>query len=203
MDAVQFNERFESMRQIALFHSVLGVRPGILAAAERLRDAGHEVQVIDQYDGRVFDDYDAASAHAETIGYPALMQRALTSVEDLNDGFVAAGFSNGAAMSEYVATQRGVAGVLMLSGALPLAMLGGETWPSGVPAQIHYTLGDPFRRQEGIDVITASIRAAGASLEQFDYPGAGHLFTDPSLPAEHDPQATELLWQRVLAFLRR
>lgn len=39
---------------IALFHSVLGVRTGVLDAAARLRAAGHDVQVVDQYDGRVF-----------------------------------------------------------------------------------------------------------------------------------------------------
>lgn len=32
--------------------------------------------------------------------------------------------------------------------------------------------------------------------------GAGHLFTDPSLPDEYDEQAAALLWQRVLAFCR-
>ena len=45
-----------------------------------------------------------------------------------------------------------------------------------------------------------AIEAAGAPVAVFDYPGAGHLFTDPSLPEEHDPAAAELLWQRVLAF---
>ena len=94
------------MTQIALFHSVLGVRPGVIDAAERLRAAGHEVEVVDQYGGRVFDDYDEASAHAETIGYPVLMDRAVAAVEHLRDGFVAAGFSNGGGMAEYVATQR-------------------------------------------------------------------------------------------------
>ena len=79
------------MTQIALFHSVLGVRPGVIDAAERLRAAGHEVEVVDQYGGRVFDDYDEASAHAETIGYPVLMDRAVAAVEHLRDGFVAAG----------------------------------------------------------------------------------------------------------------
>jgi dienelactone hydrolase len=32
------------------------------------------------------------------------------------------------------------------------------------------------------------------------YPGAGHLFTDASLPKEYDVQATTLLWSRVLPF---
>lgn len=188
------------MTQIALFHSVLGVGPGIEDAAGRLRDAGHEVLVADQYDGRTFDGYEPAGAHAESVGFPELMCRAVTAVEALPDGFVAVGFSNGAGMAEHVATQRQVGGVVMLSGALPLQMLGVDTWPNGVPAQVHNAESDPMRRQEWVDAVAASIRTAGAPLELFDYPGHGHLFTDPSRPDEYDPAATELLWRRVLAF---
>ncbi len=188
------------MSQIALFHSVLGARPGIGDAAERLRQAGHEVRIVDQYEGRVFNDYDEADAFAESIGYPELMRRAAAAVEELPDGFVAAGFSNGGGMAEYVATQRPVAGVLMLSGALPLELLGAEAWPAGVPAQIHYAADDPFRRQEWVDAVAAAVRAAGAPLDAFDYPGDGHLFTDPSLPAEYQPDEAALLWERVLSF---
>lgn len=65
------------MAEIALFHSVLGVRPGIHDAADRLRAHGHDVTVVDQYDGRVFDDYDKAGAFARSIGYPSLMRLAL------------------------------------------------------------------------------------------------------------------------------
>lgn len=189
------------MADIALFHSSLGLRPGVTQAAERLRAAGHTVLAVDQYGGRVFDDPEAASAFAAGVGYPELMRRALTAVEGLADGFVAAGFSNGGGMAEYVATQRACGGVLMLSGALPLAMLGASSWPAGVPAQIHYTVGDRFRRQEGIDAVVGAVRAAGGQVETFDYPGSGHLFTDPTLPAEYDEQSAELLWSRILAFL--
>lgn len=187
------------MSQIVLFHSVLGVRPGVRDAAERLRAAGHKVLVVDQYEGRVFDDYDEASAHAESIGYPALMQRGAAAVEHLPDGFIVAGFSNGGGMAEYVATQRGVAGVLMLSGALPLDMLGASASPTGVPAQIHYTIGDPFRRPEWIDALATAIRGAGTSVEVFDYRTAICSPT-ASLPDEYDPQAAERLWRRVLDF---
>jgi dienelactone hydrolase len=45
------------------------------------------------------------------------------------------------------------------------------------------------------------VTEAGGTLEVFDYPGSGHLFTDPSLPAEYDGAATELLWTRVLPFV--
>ncbi len=79
-------------------------------------------------------------------------------VSDLQDGFVVAGFSNGGGMAEFVATRRSVRGVLMLSGALDLAMIGVEAWPHGVPAQVHYTLDDPFRSQAGIDAVAAQVR---------------------------------------------
>ncbi|WP_286218550.1 dienelactone hydrolase family protein [Paraoerskovia sediminicola] len=188
------------MTNIALFHSVLGVRAGVHDAADRLRAAGHDVLVVDQYEGRVFDDYEEAGRYAESIGYPALMGLAEAAVRDLPDGFLVAGFSNGGGMAEYVATRREVSGVVMLAGALDLAMIGVEAWPAGVPAQIHYTVDDPFRSQAGIDAVVASVRASGASVETFDYPGRGHLFTDPSLPDEHDPESAELLWSRVLSF---
>ena len=81
------------MTRIALFHSVLGVRPGVLAAANVFRDAGHQVEVIDQYDGRVFADYAEASALAESIGYPVLMASALRAVADDPGPLVTAGFS--------------------------------------------------------------------------------------------------------------
>lgn len=189
------------MADIAVFHSALGVRPGIHDAADRLRRLGHEVTVVDQYDGRSFDDYDEAAAFVEELGsYPALMTKAVAGVADLADGFLCVGFSNGGGMSEYVATQRSVAGVVMCSGALPLDLLGADAWPTGVPAQIHYTVDDPFRQDDWVDSVADSVTAAGGALERFDYPGSGHLFTDASLPGEFDPEAAELLWARVEAF---
>ncbi|WP_432482910.1 dienelactone hydrolase family protein [Kineococcus esterisolvens] len=190
------------MAEIALFHSVLGVRPGVHEAAQRLRTAGHEVLVVDQYDGRVFDDYEQAGRHVEEIGFPELMGRAVEAVEPLQDGFIAAGFSNGAGMAEHVATQRTCGGVLLFSGALPLAVLGGVAWHADTPAQIHYAQDDPFRRQQWIDALVIDITSSGSRVEVFDYPGSGHLFTDPSLPGEHDPLAAASLWERAEAFCR-
>ena len=191
------------MASIALFHSVLGVRPGILDAADRLRAAGHEVLVVDQYDGRVFDDYAEAGAHVERIGFPALMAAAVAGVADLADGFVAAGFSNGAGMAEHVATQRRCGGVVLVSGALPLAVLGAGGWPGGVPVQLHVAEGDPMRNRDWDDAFLADVSAAGASTELFEYPVSGHLFTDPSLSTEFDAAATDLLWPRTLDFCAR
>jgi dienelactone hydrolase len=192
------------MTTVALVPSVLGIRPGVLDAAERLGRDGHDVLVVDLFEGRTFDDYEPAMAFAEEeLGHAELMRRAREAVADLPDGFVAAGFSLGCVMAVHIATQRAVSGVLMIAGALPASALGADArWPAGVPAQTHATLGDPWREQDMIDQAALEVQAAGGTLEVFDYPGTGHLFTDASLRAEYDPVGTELLWSRVLPFVR-
>jgi dienelactone hydrolase len=192
------------MTTIALFPSVLGARQGVLDAAERLRRDGHEVLVADLYDGRTFDDYPPALAFAEEeLGHAELLRRAREAVAGLPDGFVSAGFSLGCVMAVHVATQRPVSGVLMIAGAIPVSAFGGDArWPAGVPAQTHATLADPWREQADIEQAVHDVGAGGGTLEVFDYPGSGHLFTDPTLPAEYDPAATETLWARVLPFVR-
>jgi dienelactone hydrolase len=192
------------MTTVALFHSVLGVRQGVLDAAERLGQDGHDVLVVDLYDGRTFDDYPPAVTFAwEELGPQVLMGRALEAVAGLPDGFVSAGFSLGCVMAVHVATQRTVSGVLMIAGAVPVSALGDDArWPAGVPAQTHSTLADPWREQEELDQAVRDIEAGGGTIEVFDYPGAGHLFTDRTLPAEFDPVITETLWSRALPFVR-
>src|SRR5437899_4430056 len=122
------------MTTVALFHSVLGVRQGVLDAAERLRKVGHEVLVPDLYGGRTFDDYPPAMAFAwEELGQDVLKQRAIQAVADLPDGFVSVGFSLGCIMAVHGATQRSVSGVLLISGAFP-PLCAAAKWPAGVPA---------------------------------------------------------------------
>lgn len=187
------------MATVAMFHSVLGVRPGVRDAARHLRDAGHSVTVVDQYDGRVFDEYDTALEFADSIGYPELMRRAVAGVEELPDGFICLGFSNGAGMAEYVATQRAVHAVVLISGALPLDMLGGAAWPPNVPVQLHSPMRDRFRNDEWIARLRADV-GRHAPFEAYEYPVSGHLFMDASLPDEFDAAASDVLWTRVDAF---
>jgi dienelactone hydrolase len=191
------------MTQIELFHSVLGLREGVHDAAGRMRAEGHDVLVPDLFEGRVFDDYDTAIQFEQSLGTEQLMRRATLATADLPDGFVTAGFSMGGAPAVYLATQRPVIGVLMLASACQVKWFGPQArWPSGVPAQLHTMLGDPWREQSEIDGQVRDVEAAGGRVEVFDYDGDGHLFTDPSLPKEHDPIATELMFGRVLGFLR-
>lgn len=194
------------MAHIALFHSVLGVRDGVRAAADVLRDAGHTVTVVDQYEGRVFDDYEEASRYADgEVGMPALTAAALSAVEGLPEDLVVAGFSNGGGMAQWVALHRPVSGAVLFSGIIAPRWLEtlepGLRWPSGVPVQSHYMRADPFYDGSGVEEFGAMVAEAGGVLDHHWYEGDGHLFTDASLPAEYDAEASDLLWQRVLAFL--
>jgi dienelactone hydrolase len=187
------------MSTVVLFHSVLGVRAGVTDAADRLRADGHDVVVPDLFEGRTFDAYLPAMAFADELGMPTLFARGLEAVAEVPDGFVVAGFSMGSNVAGHVATQRPVAGLLQLAGVSILEWFGDEvTWPDGLRSQAHQTLDDPFREPEVLEQVIREL----PGLEVFDYPGTGHLFNDPTLPDEYDAAATELLWSRVLPFVR-
>jgi dienelactone hydrolase len=191
------------MAEIVLFHSVLGPRAGVTDAADRLRAAGHTLHTSDLYRGEArFDEYDPAIAYQDSIGYREILRRAEADVASLPLQLVYMGFSAGGAPAEWLAARRpGALACILLHAALPLQPLGLDAWPASVPVQVHFMRGDPYREQAEIDGMAADMRAAGARFELFEYDGGGHLFTDPSLPAEYDVAATELLWSRVLVLL--
>jgi dienelactone hydrolase len=152
-------------------------------------------------DGRVFDEYEPAMEFSQQRGHESLFASAVDAVAGLPDGFIVAGFSQGSGVAVAVATRRAVSGVLQLSGLNPLEWFGDDAaWPHGVDSQSHQMIDDPFR-DPVVEQATRDVTDAGGTLEVFDYPGSGHLFTDPSLAAEYDGAATELLWTRVLPFV--
>ena len=189
------------MSTVALFHPSFGITAGIRDAERRLRAAGHDVRVVDYYGGeRTFTDYDIANAYVNEVGFPTLLQNALDAISDVPDGFIVMGFSNGGGVATYIALHRHVAAVVACSGALPLSMIGAAAWPQGVPAQLHYMVDDPRKIEGAVGSVMASVNAANADAEYIQYPGSGHLFTDPSQHDEYDAAVTERFWRHVLAF---
>ncbi|CAM5689203.1 Dienelactone hydrolase OS=Streptomyces alboniger OX=132473 GN=CP975_09025 PE=4 SV=1 [Streptomyces alboniger] len=53
---------------IVLFHSTYGLRPAVRQAADRLRDAGHQVWTPDLFEGRTFDTVEEGMAHRTGSG---------------------------------------------------------------------------------------------------------------------------------------
>jgi len=188
-------------QEMVLFHSVLGLRRGVLQNADRLREAGHVVHTPDLFDGQVFDDNATAARNLQAIGFDGLIARSQNAVSHLSGDLVYAGFSTGGAFAELLAATRpGARGAILLHAPLMIRNLGWKVWPASVPVQVHFAEQDPLRVQQVIDAFAARVRKSGASFRQCDYPCSGHLFADPDLPA-YDAVASNLMWGQVLEFL--
>ncbi len=194
------------MAEVVLFHSALGLRPGVTAAADLLRAAGHTVHAPDYYDGEVFDDLDEGLRKRDALGYAEIVQRAREAVAGLPAGLVLAGFSLGAVPAELLAaTTPAARGAVLMHAAIPVegfGEFGVDRWPEGMPVQVHYAAGDPWVEAGEVAALGEAVRGAGAAFEEHAYPGSGHLFADPDLPG-YDRASSEAMWRRVLDFLDR
>jgi dienelactone hydrolase len=196
------------MAEVVLFHSVLGLSPGVFSAAERLRAAGHTLHTPDFFDGEVFDDLEEGMRKEEDLGFQEIARRARDSVASLPEGLIFCGFSLGAMHAEALAASRpGALGAVLMAGAVPVEALeeyfGIERWPEGVVVQVHYAADDPWvKAEEEVVPLGEAVRGAGAAFEAHSYPGSGHLFFEPGLP-EYDRPSSEEMWERVLDFLDR
>ncbi|GLW64629.1 dienelactone hydrolase [Actinomadura rubrobrunea] len=179
-------------------HSMYGLRPAVHQAADRLRAAGHEVHVPDLYDGRVVDTPEAGIEIKEEIGRDELLKRAVSAAAPLSqDGLVYAGFSLGAALAQNLALADDKArGLLLMHGTSDMA----DDASTDIPVQLHVADPDTYEPVDWLNAWYLRMRRAGADVEVYRYPGAGHLFTDPDLP-DYDPEAAEQAWAVALTFL--
>lgn len=66
----------------------------------------------------------------------------------------------------------------------------------------HFAEHDDYEPLEAVRALEEKIRAAGREVTFHVYPGAGHWFVEPNQPDVYDAAATELVWDRTLAFLQ-
>ena len=187
------------MAEILLFHHAEGQTAGFLAFADDLRAEGHLVHTPDLYDGKTFADLDDGVRYAREVGFETIVERGRLAAEDLPSELVYAGFSLGVMPAQMLAqTRPGSNGALLFSAAFPASEFA-DSWPEGVPLQIHMMENDEWVDED----LPAARQLAETvdSAELFLYPGDRHLFADSSLP-DYDEGAATLLKQRVLAFLK-
>jgi dienelactone hydrolase len=188
-------------REIVVFHSALGLRPGLLQWVKRLREVGHTVHAPDLYDGDVFDDAAGAIAKIQELGFDEILLRSQVAVAHFPQDLVYVGFSNGGACAELLAaTRAGARGAVLIGAPLPIRDLGWRVWPAGVPVQVHFGDEDPRRNQRVIGELAARVRKAGGTFDEQVYATAMHHFADPHWPG-YDPAAAALMFKRVLVWL--
>ena len=190
------------MTEILLFHHAQGLTDGVRAFADTLRAAGHTVHTPDLYDGNTFDELDDGMTYVRGIGFDSVLENGRSAADGLPNDLVYAGFSLGVMPAQLLAqTRPGARAALFLHGCLPVSEFG-DSWPQGVPVQIHAMDADPeFVDSGDIDEARALVEQANDG-ELFLYPGDKHLFADSSL-SSYDEAAASLLTRRVLAFLDR
>lgn len=186
------------MATIVLFHHAGGRTPGVLAIVRRLEEAGHTVVVPDYFDGITFTTMGEALAHLDAVSMPELFQRAEQAVAHMEQPFVVAGISLGAALAQHLAhTDARVQGLVSLEGFIDPQFLAGGL-PQSLPITIHGSADDPFFAEDlpAAQAVAASHPVADLHL----YEGCGHLFTDDSWDT-NDASQTDLVLERVQAFL--
>ena len=188
------------MTDVVVFHHAQGLTDGVREFANQLRAAGHRVTVPDLYEGKTFDGLDDGIAHAEQAGFDTILERGRSAAEGLPHEIVYIGLSLGVVPAQMLAqTRPGAKGALLIYSCLPVSEFG-DSWPRGVPVQVHAMEADPLFATEGDLDAARELVAAAEEAELFLYPGDRHLFADSSLPA-YDAGAARLLTQRVLSFL--
>lgn len=184
------------MAYCVLFHSVLGLRPAVHAAAERLVRAGHTVLTPDLLSGHLADNLADGIALRDAFGRDKLVNRGHASTFDVQPGAVYLGLSFGATVAMDVAARRGdAAGVVLLHGAPQPA----AAWSARVPVAVHAAEPDEF-------VDPSELTAwAERGAQVHTYPRCSHLFTDPEHAerAAADARAADEMWRRVEHFIAR
>lgn len=187
------------MAEVVLYHHAQGQTPGFLEFADGLRAAGHTVHTPDLYDGKTFESLDEGVGHAKEVGFGTILERGVQAAAELPADVVYAGFSMGVMPAQQLAqTRPGARGALFISAALPASEFS-DSWPEGVPLQIHMMESDEWAEEDLLAARELVETVDGAEL--FLYPGDKHLFADRSLD-DYDEQAASQLEERVLAFLR-
>ncbi|WP_189260744.1 dienelactone hydrolase family protein [Streptomyces fuscichromogenes] len=184
---------------IMLFHSTYGPRPAVREAADRLRAAGHEVWTPDLFEGRTFDTVEEGMEFNESIGKDELLKRAVLAAAPYSErGLVYAGFSLGASVAQTLALgDERARGLLLLHGTSDIAP---SASVADLPVQLHVAEPDAFETDDWLSAWYLQMGRAGADVEIYRYPGAGHLYTDPGLP-DYDEEAAEATWRVALGFL--
>ncbi|MCQ1952144.1 dienelactone hydrolase family protein [Arthrobacter sp. zg-Y238] len=190
------------MANVLLFHHALGLTSGMDAFAEVLREAGHTVTVPDLYDGRTFTELEDGVAYAQEMGMDTIEELGVSIANRFPAEMVYIGFSLGVIPAQRLAqTRPGARGAVLVSGCIPLRAFA-DTWPAGVPVQIHGMDADEEFVDSGDLDAAENLAASTPDAELFLYMGASHLFADISQP-DYDMDAAFTLTRLVLQLLER
>jgi carboxymethylenebutenolidase len=185
---------------VLVLHPWWGLNEDVRASAERLRREGYEVATPDLFGGRVattIEDAKTLSGEVSKNWQSAMTELEAAFVKLQADPVAVLAWSMGVWFSWQLAQAHPdrIRGLVSYYGY-------GEIEPgkSLPPILGHFAENDEFEALDDVRATEKALKESGAVVEFHVYPGTKHWFDEPSRP-EYDKAASELAWQRTLAFL--
>ena len=197
---------------VLVLHAWWGLNDTIKSVCNRLAGEGFATFAADLYHGKVAKeiadaekfggevDSNVEGAMAEVANAAAFIQERSGSGES---GIAVVAFSLGGCYALNLSTRmpdtiRSVVLFYGTCGTFPL-----DYGKSKADYLGHFAEKDPYEPPSNADGLEKSLRDAGRPVTFYNYPGADHWFFEPDRPAEYNPEAAKLAWERTLAFLKR
>jgi len=184
-----------------------GLNDNIKGIADRLAGEGYLALVPDLYRGAVTSEPDEA-------GKLMMLMKMDQAGKDMSGAYDylkasaactgkigSVGFCLGGGLSLYVSTLRPVDATVIYYGVLPGVQPDLSTLKG--PVLGHYADHDDWANRDVANGLAEQIRTAGGQAEFHFYDGTAHGFFNDTRPEQHDAKASQLTWERTLAFFKQ
>jgi carboxymethylenebutenolidase len=186
-----------------------GLNANIKSICDRFAAEGFVALAPDLYDGKVTAEPDEAGKLMMSLKMDQAAKD-MSGAVDYLVGLDAAtgakvgsvGFCLGGGLSLYLASLKPQVGACVIYyGVLP----GAQPDLANVRAPVlgHYAENDQFASPAAARDLEGKLKAAGKDVEFHNYPGTEHGFFNDTRPEVHKPEASQLTWERTIAFYRR
>lgn len=198
-----------SGKGVLVLHAWWGLNNTIKAFCDRLADAGFVAFAPDLYHGKVADQI--AEAEALTSALNGTADQAASDLTEAvaflkeragsgDAGLTVIGFSLGAYFALELSTSApdDIRSVVVFYGTGPTDFADSKARYLG-----HFAEMDAFEPAAQVSELEGLLKAAGRPVTFYTYPGTGHWFFESDRADAYNQAATQLAWERTLAFLRQ
>jgi carboxymethylenebutenolidase len=190
---------------VLVLHSWWGLTPYFTGTCDRLAEAGFVALAPDLFAGEVAATVEQAESRLAVASPDEIAHLTRSSLHTLRtidrtpEGPVGVvGYSLGASMGLWLAARvhDDIAAVVTFYGSQEVDFAEATS-----AFQMHFAEHDTYVSHDQRVLLEADLRLLEKPVEVYDYPGTSHWFAEEDRP-EFDPAASELAWDRALAFLR-
>ncbi|MBW8880748.1 MAG: dienelactone hydrolase family protein, partial [Asticcacaulis sp.] len=180
-----------------------GLNDNIKSIVDRFASEGFNALAPDLFQGRIAMDADEASHMMNGLDFPGAVHEdiaaALAHLQAINPSIAVMGFCMGGALTIGSAVRLdGFKAAVCYYGVPPKAFA--DPADIRIPLQGHFGTHDDWVTPSVVADIEASMTAAGNPPDFYSY-DADHAFFNKARPEVYNPEAAELSWKRMMAFL--